>query len=102
MKSEPKAPRLKTDLRLREGGAEFTYDVTMPFSNATIKYKGETLSLKDWSAKLGANYSLVRDRLVSGWTIAEAVTAVKGARRTEDSKYTSVIVAILPGVATKE
>ena len=101
MKSAVKTKTTKSDVRLREDGAEFTYDSTQPFSNATIRCKGKTLSLKEWSAQLGGKYSLVRDRLVQGWTFSEAVTCKLRARRTKDSMYTGVIAAVLPKLGSK-
>ena len=39
-----------------------------------IEYEGETLSLAEWSAKLGGNPNLVTTRLQRGWSEEDAVT----------------------------
>lgn len=48
-----------------------------------ITYKGKTDTLYSWAKKLGVKYSLMKDRLASGWSIEKAIetppryTAVK-------------------------
>ena len=96
MKAQNQRRTTKSDIRLREGGAAFTHDLSKPFSNATITYRGQTMALKDWSTHLGLKYSGVRDRLVQGWPINEAVAMTRGERRTTNSNYTNVITAVLP------
>jgi len=46
-----------------------------------ITYGGETLSVADWSRRLGGGRGLVSSRLYQGWTEEEAITTMKGQRR---------------------
>lgn len=55
----------------------WTNDVTQANNrrnNRTITYKGETLTLAQWSKRLGGNPSLIRNRLNSGWSVEKIVT----------------------------
>ena len=38
-----------------------------------LAYKGEKLSLKDWSARVGLSADCIRRRLDSGWTAERAL-----------------------------
>ncbi len=42
--------------------------------NHLISFQGETMTIAQWSQKLGFNQRLVRDRLILGWTPALAFT----------------------------
>lgn len=49
-------------------------------------YKGKTMSMKQWSEATGVSYFTLRNRLDSGWTIAEAIEKpVRPTERVEES-----------------
>lgn len=46
-----------------------------------LTYDGETLSVKEWSAKLGINFHTLYSRIITkGWTTAEALEKVPSQR----------------------
>lgn len=43
-------------------------------NNHWITFRGETLTMMQWSNKIGLSYSALRDRLKRGWSIERALT----------------------------
>lgn len=43
-------------------------------SNKFITYNNETMTMKEWSLKLGINYDTLRNRFKEGWPIEKALT----------------------------
>jgi hypothetical protein len=39
-----------------------------------LRFKGLTLTMKQWSRKLGFGYVTLKNRLDRGWTVEEALT----------------------------
>lgn len=46
-----------------------------------VEHNGESLTTGEWSARLGASANLVRERLLRGWSSADAVSIPVGQRR---------------------
>lgn len=47
---------------------------TPPTIGKLITFQGETLSMMDWSRRLGATANVVSKRLRDGWTVEQAIT----------------------------
>jgi hypothetical protein len=47
----------------------------------TITYNGETLTMMDWSRRLGSAVNVVSKRIRKGWNIEDAITIPLGATR---------------------
>jgi len=52
-------------------------------STVFLTARGETMCIKDWSVKLGINYSTIRQRVVAGYSDEECVYGIK-----EENKFT--------------
>lgn len=60
----------------------------MPAVNKTIEYKGECLSLRQWSSRTGISASTLSDRLRRGWSVEKALTTPpKKLTRVPDRAY---------------
>jgi hypothetical protein len=46
-----------------------------------LSLNGETLTMEEWSKRLGATHSVVATRIFRGWTVEEALTIPIGKRR---------------------
>lgn len=52
---------------------------TTPLVNGkVVTFQGETLSMMDWSRRLGATANVVSKRLRDGWSVSEAITTPLG------------------------
>ena len=53
------------------------------------RYKGESLTLSEWAARLGTNYNVLQMRIANGWPIAKVLTVpvkAKGKRKPKRAK----------------
>ena len=53
------------------------------------RYKGESLTLSEWAARLGTNYNVLQMRIANGWPVAKALTVpvkAKGRRKSKMAK----------------
>lgn len=53
------------------------------------RYKGESLTLSGWAARLGTSYNVLKMRIANGWPIAKVLTApvrAKGKRKSKTAK----------------
>ena len=42
--------------------------------NVMIKFKGESMTMKDWAEKLGIKYYTLKYRIRSGWSVSDALS----------------------------
>ena len=59
-----------------------------------LRYKRESLSLKEWSARVGISADCIRRRLDNGWTVEAALTKPVDTARI---KVPEVFQARIPG-----
>jgi hypothetical protein len=60
--------------RLRLGWDAERALTTPPTTGKLITFQGETLSMMDWSRRLGATANVVSKRLRDGWSVEETIT----------------------------
>jgi len=49
-------------------------------NNHLLTFRGETLCISEWTERLGFEYTLIRKRLESGWSVERALTTSPGGR----------------------
>lgn len=55
-------------------------------ANHRLTFRGRTRCLTDWAKEIGLSKTTLRMRLVSGWSVAQALTTKKGVYRKKEKR----------------
>ncbi len=61
-------------------------------TNRYLTFKGKTLSMADWARELNLGYTLIKKRVIRGWTVEQTLTTKR------DEKYLNKLSRNLVGV----